>query len=88
MKGRSVWSFLLPPTPCAEFAQGGVHTLQWNGCQGHVFTGQLSEDYSWAGSLAPNPSDLAGLGWAGASARTAVLQPPSWAQPAWQRTPP
>lgn len=57
-----------PSIPSVLFVQGGVHTLQWNGCQGHVYTGQLSEDYSWAGSLAPNRSDLAGLGWGGATA--------------------
>lgn len=33
-----------PSIPSVLFVQGGVHTLQWSGCQGHVYTGQLSED--------------------------------------------
>lgn len=40
MKGLSVWASSPPPL-CAKFVQGGVHTLQWSGRQGHVYTGQL-----------------------------------------------
>lgn len=40
MKGLSVWASSPPPL-FAKFVQGGVHTLQWSGRQGHVYTGQL-----------------------------------------------
>lgn len=33
-----------PASPAVLFVQGGVHTLQGSGCQGHVYTGQLRED--------------------------------------------
>lgn len=94
MKGLSVWG-LLPPLP-AEFVQGGVYTWQWSWPRLHhpaqwglELGGILSSKRGVILlALAWVEAEPAWLTWGGAHSRIAELQSQSWAQPAWQRTPP